>query len=203
MLMYFYWSMENGFLVFGLLVGFLLVGPALAFGLYDISQQLELKHKPSFRHERRKAFHEMGHELMLALLLSMVLLVLAIMISMVVDITMTPAQLAVSAAVPISTAVFLSIAFIFTVLFFCTMTFALPMIVDKDVSAPMAIMTSLHAVWLNKSVIALWALLILVLTLIGLATALVGLILIVPLIGYATWHAYRETIMEVNGGDVH
>ncbi len=195
MLIYFSWNRESEFLIFALMVGFLLIGPALAFGLYDISQELERKHKPTFRHERRKALHEMGHELMLVLLLGSVFLILAIVMSMVIDIVVTPAQLAVSAVVPISTEVSLSIAFIFTGLFFCAMTFALPMIVDKDVNAPMAIMTSLHAVWLNKSVIALWALLILVLTVIGFATALIGLIFIVPLIGYATWHAYRETII--------
>jgi uncharacterized membrane protein len=195
MLIYFSWTRENESLILALMVGFLLIGPALAFGLYDISQELELKHKPTFRHERRKALREMGHELMLVLLLGSVFLILAIVMSMVIDITVTPAQLAVSAAVPISTAVSLSIAVIFAGLFFCAMTFALPMIVDKDVNAPTAIMTSLHAVWLNKSVIALWALLILLLAVIGFATALIGLILIVPLIGYATWHAYRETII--------
>jgi len=195
MLIYFSWTSENDFLIIALIVGFLLIGPALAFGLYDISQELELKHRPTFRHERRKALHEMGHELMLALLLGSVFLILAIVMSMVIEITVAPAQLAVSAVVPISTVVSLSIAVIFAGLFFCASTFALPMIVDKDVNASTAIMTSLHAVWRNKSVIALWALLILVLTVIGFATALIGLIFIVPLIGYATWHAYRETII--------
>ena len=139
--------------------------------------------------------HEIGHELMLVLLLGSVFLILAIVVSMVVSIVVSPAQLDVAAVVPISTAVSLTIALIFAGLFFCAMTFALPMIVDKDVNAPMAIMTSLHAVWLNRSVIALWALLILGLMVVGFATALIGLIFIVPLIGYATWHAYRETII--------
>jgi uncharacterized membrane protein len=69
------------------------------------------------------------------------------------------------------------------------------MIVDEGVNAPTAIMTSLHAVWQNKSVIALWAAVILALTVVGFVTALIGLIFIVPVIGYATWHAYRETII--------
>lgn len=195
MLIYFSGTWANEFMILALMVSFLLIGPALAFGLYDISQELELKHKPSFRHERRKALREFGHELMLVLLLGSVFLVLAIVMSMLINIVMSPAQLAVSAAVPISTTVSLSIALIFAGLFFCVMTFALPMIVDKDINAPTAIMTSLHAVWLNKSVIALWAVLILGLMALGFATALIGLIVIVPIIGYATWHAYRETII--------
>jgi len=194
-LIYFSWIGEHDMFILALMVGFLLIGPALAFGLYDISQELELKHQPTFRHERRKALREMGHELMLALLLGSVFLILAIVVSIVISIAVTPAQLGVSAVVPIPTMVSLSIAVIFAGLFFFASTFALPMIVDKDVSASKAIMTSLHAVWFNKSIIALWALMILLLTVIGFATALIGLIFFVPLIGYATWHAYRETII--------
>jgi uncharacterized membrane protein len=194
MLIYFAWFYESLLLV-SLFISALLVGPALAFGLYDISQQLEMKHKPTFGHERRKAIHEIGHELMLALLLSLVYLILLILISMVMNIGSTPGQLAVSAAVPISDTASLIIAVIFGGLLFCVSTFALPMILDQDANAMMAIMTSLHAVWRNKSVLALWALLILALTAVGLATAMIGFVFIVPVLGYATWHAYRETII--------
>lgn len=195
MLIYLSWTRANDLLIFALLAGFLVIGPALAFGLYDISRELEIKHNPTFRHERRKAFHKMGHEIMLALLVGSVFLILAIIMSMLIDSFVTPTHNIVSAAVPVSTPVTLLIAAIFAGLFFCASTFGLPMIVDKDVNAPTAIMTSLHAVWQNKSVIALWALVILALTVIGFVTALIGLIFIVPLIGYATWHAYRETII--------
>ena len=194
MLIYFSWSYES-VLVVGLLISLLLVGPALAFGLYDISQQLERKHKPTFGHERRKAFHEMGHELMFALLLGLVFVSLLILISAVVDIGATVEQLAVSAAVPLSDAASLLVAVIFAGLLFCAGTFALPMILDQDVNAMTAIITSLNAVWLNKAVLALWALLILVLMAVGFATALIGFVFIVPVLGYATWHAYRETII--------
>ncbi|WP_172597696.1 DUF2189 domain-containing protein [Sulfuriflexus mobilis] len=194
LLVYSSWFYEDVFLV-GLFISFLLVGPALAFGLYDISQQLERQHKPTFGHERRKAFHEMGHELMLALLLGLAFVILLILISIVFNISAIPGQLAISAAVPISDAVSLSIAVIFAALFFCASAFALPMILDQDASAMTAIITSLHAVWRNKSVLALWALLILALVAVGFATALIGFVLIVPVVGYATWHAYRETII--------
>lgn len=200
MLIYFSWSSETNLLIFALFVGFLLVGPALAFGLYDISQQIERNRKPTFRHERRKAFHEMGHELMLAFLLSSVLLVLAILMSMVMEIGPDPEHSAVSAVVPITSAVFSLIIAIFAGLLFFASTFALPMILDRDVNAVTAITTSLLAVWRNKSVLALWAFLLLVLTVIGFATALIGLIIIIPWLGYASWHAYRETIMELNSG---
>jgi uncharacterized membrane protein len=194
LLVYLSWSYVFD-LVVALVITFLIVGFALAFGLYDISQQLELKHTPTFGHERSKAFHEMGHGLMFALMLGLAFLMLLIIMSMVTDIGATFEQVAISAAAPISDAAFLLAVVIFAGLLFCTTTFALPMMVDQDAIAMTAIITSLHAVWRNKTVIALWALLILALMAVGVATALLGFLFIVPVIGYATWHAYRETII--------
>ena len=55
-------------------------------------------------------------------------------------------------------------------------------------------LTSVGAVVQNKGVMLLWAVLIFGLVLIGFATAYIGLVLVLPLIGHATWHAYRETV---------
>lgn len=194
MLVYFS-RIDESYLIAGLLISLLVVGPALAFGLYDISQQLEQNHKPSFRHERRKALHEMGHELMLVLLLSLAYLILLLLIPVVMDIVTSSERFAVSAAVPMTDTATMFVAVIFAGLLFWVSVFALPMILDQDTDAMTAITTSLHAVWRNKSVLVLWALLILVLTAVGFATALIGFVFIVPMLGYATWHAYRETIM--------
>jgi uncharacterized membrane protein len=193
LLLYFAWFKDNDALVLSLLFGFLLVGPVLAFGLYDISHQLELNRKPTFRHERQKAFHEMGHELMLALILGIMFLILVyaalIVVSMVTGAESIPVQ------TTLSFAVFLLIAVIFAGMVFCASAFALPMILHQDADGATAILTSINAVLRNKRVLALWALLIFVLTAVGFATALIGLAVIVPVLGYATWHAYRETII--------
>lgn len=189
-LLYSAWIKDSDALIFSLLFGFLIMGPALAFGLYDISHQLELHHKPTFRHERRKAFHEMGHELMFALMLGMMFVILAIVLVMVVGTESISGQKAISYAVPP-----LLIAVIFASMVFCASAFALPMILHRDVDATTALITSVNAVLRNKRVLALWALLIFVLTAIGFATALIGLAVVIPVLGYATWHAYRETII--------
>ena len=84
---------------------------------------------------------------------------------------------------------------IFGGLAFCVSAFALPMILHQDADGATAILTSINAVLRNKRVLALWALLIFVLTAAGIATALIGLAFTTPVIGYATWHAYRETII--------
>jgi uncharacterized membrane protein len=89
----------------------------------------------------------------------------------------------------------LLIAVIIGGLAFCASVFALPMILHRDADGATAILTSINAVLRNKRALALWALLIFVLTAAGIATALIGLAITTPVIGYATWHAYRETII--------
>jgi len=128
------------------------------------------------------------------LLLSLAFLMLLLLVPIFMDMITASDRFAVSAVVPMTDSASLSMAVLFAVLLFWVSMFALPMILDRDADAMMAISTSLHAVWRNKAVLAFWALLILVFTAVGLATALVGFVFIVPLLGYATWHAYRETI---------
>jgi uncharacterized membrane protein len=72
--------------------------------------------------------------------------------------------------------------------------FSLPMICDCEADAVTAIVTSVNAVLRNKRVMAVWALLIVGLTAIGFLTALLGLAVTIPVLGHATWHAYRDTI---------
>ena len=69
------------------------------------------------------------------------------------------------------------------------------MMVDRNVDAITAGLTSLKAVMDNKAVATLWALLIVLLVAIGFATLYLGLIVVLPVIGYATWHGYRDTIL--------
>lgn len=199
LLVYLSW-LDEIYLVLGLFASLLVVGPALAFGLYDASHQLERGRRPSFRHERSKALHEMGHELMLALWLSLVFLVLLIFITALMDMVVAPPPYPVAAAVPVTGTGFLAVATVFGVLLFCISAFALPMIMDRDATATTAIATSLHAVWCNKGALAVWALIVLVLTVAGFATALAGFLVIAPVLGYATWHAYRETILPGAAG---
>ena len=57
-----------------------------------------------------------------------------------------------------------------------------------------AVVTSLNAVLRNKPAMAVWAALILGCLLLCLATGLLGVVVLIPLLGHATWHGYRETI---------
>ena len=71
---------------------------------------------------------------------------------------------------------------------------AVPLIIDRHASASEAIRASLRAAAANVPAMVLWAALIVALTMLGFATLLVGMVVVAPLLGYATWHAYRDLI---------
>lgn len=71
---------------------------------------------------------------------------------------------------------------------------SVPMIMDRGTEPAVAIVTSVKVVGMNIFPMLLWAALLVALTLIGLLTQLWGMVLIIPLLGHATWHAYKDTV---------
>ncbi len=69
-----------------------------------------------------------------------------------------------------------------------------PMISDRAVDTNTAISTSIKAVAANPAAMAVWAALIAVLTALGFASLMLGLVIVLPLLGHATWHAYRDLV---------
>lgn len=84
-------------------------------------------------------------------------------------------------------------------LLFRIIAFALPMLIDQKVDMLNAIFASWRAVGENWPSMIVWALLLFVLTTAGIATWFLGLVLVVPWLGYATWHAYRDTLVPESG----
>jgi len=77
---------------------------------------------------------------------------------------------------------------------FASSVAAIPLLLDRPVSVRDAVLTSMRAALANPLPMALWATLILVVTLLGMATALVGLVVAVPWLAHASWHAYRDLV---------
>ena len=71
---------------------------------------------------------------------------------------------------------------------------AIPLIIDRHASAAQAMRASVNAVVHNIPAMIVWSGLILVLTIVGYAPLLLGLLIIAPLLGHATWHAYKGMI---------
>jgi uncharacterized membrane protein len=83
---------------------------------------------------------------------------------------------------------------VLAVIVFAVSVVSVPLIIDRHVSASDAIRTSLRATLANLPAMLVWAGLIVGLTAIGFLTLLVGMVIVAPLLGYATWHAYRDLI---------
>lgn len=79
-------------------------------------------------------------------------------------------------------------------LVFALAVVAVPMMLDRDSDVITAMLTSLRAFTANFGTLLLWAAMIVTLTLLGFASLLFGLILFMPILGHASWHAYRELV---------
>ncbi len=79
---------------------------------------------------------------------------------------------------------------LFAAFSFAVSVFAIPMLLDRRTDALTAMGSSVALVWHNLPVMLAWGAIVLVLTAIGFGTALIGLLVVFPLLGHATWHAW-------------
>jgi uncharacterized membrane protein len=180
-------------LLISLLSGFLFLGPVLAIGLYSISCQIQAGMTPQLGYCLREGKRHLGNELVFAVILSVIFLVWARAATMTHILFPEVSNAAWTEFVPFF-AVGTFEGAVFSAIIFCFSAFSLPMIMDRKTDVVTAVITSINAVLRNKGVLSLWALIIVVIVAIGFATAFIGFIVLMPLVGHATWHAYQETI---------
>ncbi len=77
---------------------------------------------------------------------------------------------------------------------FASSVVTMPLLLDRRITLMQAILTSWQTVLENPAPMALWAFLIMVFTLLGLGSLLLGLIVVIPMLGHASWHAYRDLV---------
>ncbi|MFL6602256.1 MAG: DUF2189 domain-containing protein [Steroidobacteraceae bacterium] len=187
------WRLGLLALYVGLASGFVFIGPFLAMGLYSISYQREHAHDPTLLFSLQEGRAHLHETLVLGVCLLIVLLVWgrAVMImSVFLPSDAVPAWHALIPYLSIGTLVG---AFFCAVVFAAT-AFSLPMLLDRRVDTITAVVTSINATLRNKLAMLVWASIIVTAVLIGFATMFLGFIVIMPLLGHATWHAYRGTI---------
>lgn len=187
------WAGGNVVALFTLGMAFILAGPVLAFGLYSISRQLEQGREPRLGMCWSESRNHLRNELLFALVMLVVLLVWARAASMVHVFFPIGEDLGVLGWVEFL-AVGSAVGAIFAAIVFSASVVALPMMLDRGTDAITSALTSVAAVVQNKGVMILWAAMIVGLVLIGFVTAYIGLVIVLPLIGHASWHAYRETV---------
>ena len=189
-----------GFVISGPLVlltilsGLTLIGPVMAIGLYSISCQLQNGLVPMLSYCVRDETRGPGNLLLFTSVL-VVLFLLWIHIGHLLHLFF-PAGGLMSNKMDL---IFFfgigsAVGAVFAVITFCISAFSLPMIMDRKTDLVTAIVTSINAVLRNRKVMLLWATMILGGVFLSVITGLLGLVVIFPVIGHATWHAYRETV---------
>ena len=188
------WFQGGQWIVYAILGGFVFLAPLTCIGLYAISAQLERGQPPLMIRSLRAAFRRhLGNEMIFAIVLLVIFLVWARAAVMITVFMLEDPD-------PTFAEVWPFLAFgsivgaVFAAVTFSASAFSLPMIMHRNVDSITAIVTSINAVLRNKRAMIVWLSLIIAALLLGIVTVFVGLIVIVPVIGYAAWHGYLETI---------
>ena len=172
---------------------FIFAAPVLALGLYAISAELERGEKPSLRRCIAEERGRLGDVLVYSLVLLVVCLVWMRAGAGVQIFYPENGHPRVAELVRFF-AIGSLVGSVFALVAFAASAFSLPMLLDRRTDGVTAVVTSVNAVLRNKPAMIVWIIIIVAAVVIGFATALIGLTVTMPLIGHATWHAYRETI---------
>jgi len=187
------WKTGGMVLMLTVFSGFIFVAPLLAFGMYSVSRQLCLGNKPSLVKTLRAVRKPFTNSLVFALVLLVIFLLWARAGTMVhiffpSDGTVKFEDLLLYLGVGSA------VGSIFASICFAASVFSLPFIANREADVITAVVSSINAVLRNRWTMFVWAMLIVFFTAVGFLTALFGFIVIIPLLGYATWHGYREAL---------
>ena len=186
------WSLGRFALLAVLLSGFVFIAPLLGVAMYEVSRALADGEQPTLGCSLRLAKRVIGQAGVFALIQLVVMLLWSragMMLAVFV-----PMQAGDTAAMLEYLAIGSLVGSVFAALTFAVAVLSLPLIADRDVDMVTACISSVNAVLRNKGVMTLWAVLIAALTALGFATAFLGLVLVMPWLAYASFHACRETL---------
>jgi len=187
--------------VLALSAGFLLMGPFLCLGLYHASREIESGRRPSLRQSLlawRPTKGAMGIFAGVLLILEMIWGRASLIVFAVTFNGMPSAESTLSQLITMENIGFLVtyalVGSFFAGLIFVTSAISIPMIMDRQVDAVSAGLTSIRACFQNPGAMFVWGFLITLLIGLSMLPYFLGLLIMGPVIGHATWHAYRAIV---------
>lgn len=187
-------------ILFPALSGFMIIGPLIALGTYEKSRRLAEGEPLSLRHVLFVPVRSGGQIFFVGLILALLMVFwmrsAVLVYALFFGLRPFPGldQIApMLFTTPVGGAMLITgtvIGGIFAAFSFAISVFAIPMLLDRRTDALTAMGTSMALVWNNLPVMLTWGGILLAWFLLAVATGLLGLVLIFPLLGHATWHAY-------------
>ncbi len=198
--------MSNSYPAFTLaaISGFFLIGPFVAIGLYDMSAQIANGNQPSLIHATRHIRFNTISVVSFAFIITFIFVFWARFTAILTSVLFNNADLATEGWISIFVSegnTELMLTFMLTglglaILVFTISVVAVPMMTDRKIDVITAMFTSIRAVKKNILPMILWAGLLVAMIGLGIVTFYIGLIVTLPIIGHASWHAYQDLVND-------